>query len=810
MNWRRIIALALALLATPVIRAQQSTVGHGGGGATNGIQMLGGSGTNTSLRTPTLINPTFSGGFSGTLNGNPAGLSNASASASGIVSSSRYLESFAAPADSYWASVAPVPPIILETAFGNTGGENETTIKEAIDGAVTNGFVNAGVGWLLIDDCFAYRASPTADLQANPAWFPGGMSNLVYYAHQRGLKVIVYFSDDPSGFTSAANASSYGHEIQDAGVCATNWLVDGFKMEGDTDTASFQREQLFLQTCFQTGRKFWVQSTTGLGSSTYSGASVNLDPAIDSHQKWSSANYVSLPGSWDPTADPSWDNLWPHFYDAVKRSDRYRVGHYAEFAGNFINGPFGGSYGPLKGWLEMAVMIPAPIDWASSETWTLAYSPKRQMLTNSFYQAMLLNPYVSGATEPYMVVIGNRTNSISLRPMDSPTGPDYAAWFRVQSTNSIDGAVTLTLPLTNLVSSGGSFTTKGSNVWTFFNPWSGAIEAYATNQYSAAWTGPTSQLFRISPGFKIPPFAPGANLMGDFYFTGFSSNAPAASVGIIRNLGQNSAALTIAGVTYSNGVSMTAPASITYPLGAAVSSFSGTFGLEDRIVQNGDGTTVALAVYVDGVLAWQSASIGTSAGATNFVINTAGAKFITFALSGVPGSASQPLYECGDLTGSFNVPKANGQFAPALLAVKNTDTTRTTTTTFADDPELQVVLEGGATYQFDGQLVFWNSTTGAGFKAQSSFTGSTWFFQGRNVDAQWASTILDLSYPDHNGDTFLAFNRAPTYQDGSITTRGVISTKTGGVFKVQWAQQTSSAATTHLGQGSYLRFTRIR
>ncbi|MDE2099804.1 MAG: hypothetical protein KGL39_21305 [Patescibacteria group bacterium] len=83
--WVATVAGLVAVLLGFTARADMGNTGSygsiggsAGGGATNGIQMLGGSGTNNTLMTPTIINATFTGGVLG-LSGSGAALTNLAA-----------------------------------------------------------------------------------------------------------------------------------------------------------------------------------------------------------------------------------------------------------------------------------------------------------------------------------------------------------------------------------------------------------------------------------------------------------------------------------------------------------------------------------------------------------------------------------------------------------------------------------------------------------------------------------------------------------------------------------------------------------
>ena len=64
---------------------------------------------------------------------------------------------------------------------------NEQLIKETIDQFISSGLVDAGYKYINLDDCWQKSRSEDGTIQADPETFPSGISNLVEYAHRKGL-----------------------------------------------------------------------------------------------------------------------------------------------------------------------------------------------------------------------------------------------------------------------------------------------------------------------------------------------------------------------------------------------------------------------------------------------------------------------------------------------------------------------------------------------------------------------------------------------------------------------------------------------
>ena len=108
----------------------------------------------------------------------------------------------------------------------------EQSVKAVIDAMVNSGMRDAGYRYVNLDAGWAARTrGPDAQLRADPARFPDGMSALVRYAHDRGKLFGLYSS--PYNQTCGQGpdiASAPGHELSDARTFAA-WGVDYLKYD---------------------------------------------------------------------------------------------------------------------------------------------------------------------------------------------------------------------------------------------------------------------------------------------------------------------------------------------------------------------------------------------------------------------------------------------------------------------------------------------------------------------------------------------------------------------------------------------------
>jgi len=138
-----------------------------------------------------------------------------------------------------------------------------------------------------------------------------------------------------------------------------------------------------------------------------------------------------------------------------------------------------------------------------------------------------------------------------------------------------------------------------------------------------------------------------------------------------------------------------------------------------------------------------------------------------------------------------------------VTAIKVSDTTRSSTTTFADDPDLTVPVAANINYYVDAMLLYDTAATPL-IKFQLTVpSGATryWVFNGLATSVTATGDgVVRLSDK---------VNALGTAGAGSITgapLRGtVLNGSTAGFATLQWAQNVSNAANTILKAGSWLR-----
>ena len=164
-----------------------------------------------------------------------------------------------------------------------------------------------------------------------------------------------------------------------------------------------------------------------------------------------------------------------------------------------------------------------------------------------------------------------------------------------------------------------------------------------------------------------------------------------------------------------------------------------------------------------------------------------------------------PTWSVGEVLASADV---NSWFVP-LIGYKASDTSRSSTTSQTNDPDLIVAVAANAVYYFDLWLNYEGSTQGssdlklgmavpasATLKSSASYVNSS----GGSVVEVYYNNGAAALVPGTNG----AGNIRGFYMKGTVA----ISSTSGNVA-LSWAQNTSSGTATVLHAGSALKLRRI-
>lgn len=153
---------------------------------------------------------------------------------------------------------------------------------------------------------------------------------------------------------------------------------------------------------------------------------------------------------------------------------------------------------------------------------------------------------------------------------------------------------------------------------------------------------------------------------------------------------------------------------------------------------------------------------------------------------------------------------ANEYFAQQQIVIKTSTESVTSSTTVQDDNELSMTLNANTNYWLDGLIIIDGAAAGD-FKPQFVVPSGTirWLADGPDSSAAATTDIVDRNWKAGSLTTIVG-----TVASGTSTVlpvSGIIRTgASGGTFKLQWAQGTSSATATRVFLDSFLRVTRMK
>ncbi len=144
---------------------------------------------------------------------------------------------------------------------------------------------------------------------------------------------------------------------------------------------------------------------------------------------------------------------------------------------------------------------------------------------------------------------------------------------------------------------------------------------------------------------------------------------------------------------------------------------------------------------------------------------------------------------------------------------KSSNTTRTSTTTFSDDPDLTMQVEANATYFVEFHLHY-ASLDAAKFKTEwtvpSGSTGNKCVIGPGSTANQADVDNVSGRYGVHGFATDVTYGtRNSTVSQAYALETATLITTNAGTLAIRWAQATSNASDTTLYATSLMRVTRI-
>ncbi|KAJ3649625.1 hypothetical protein Zmor_021356 [Zophobas morio] len=230
---------------------------------------------------------------------------------------------------------------------------SEKLFKEMADHLVSDGYLEAGYEYLIIDDCWMSKERDSEGrLQPNATRFPSGIKALSDYVHDKGLKFGIYA--DYGTKTCAGYPGSHGYLEIDAKTFA-DWGVDYLKLDGCyADLTDLQPGYIEMGNYLnQTGRPI-VYSCSWPAYQEPKGVKPNYTALQDTCNLWR---------NWDDI-DDTWSNVTSILKWFSTNQDRIAsfsgVGHWND-PDMLIIGNFGLSYEQSKAQMAIWAIMAAPL-----------------------------------------------------------------------------------------------------------------------------------------------------------------------------------------------------------------------------------------------------------------------------------------------------------------------------------------------------------------------------------------------------------------------------------------------------------------
>ncbi len=145
---------------------------------------------------------------------------------------------------------------------------------------------------------------------------------------------------------------------------------------------------------------------------------------------------------------------------------------------------------------------------------------------------------------------------------------------------------------------------------------------------------------------------------------------------------------------------------------------------------------------------------------------------------------------------------------------KTVDTTKTSTTTVAADPELQITLAANAVYCWDGWVKYSADPTAdfvVDFTAPSGALGEWGAHGAGSSTAGQTSAGYSIRTESNDIQQFRTYYGTTAADNTPLTVffYGTVRTSSGGTFSLDWAPSNSVASPVTVYTDSWLRFQRV-
>jgi len=152
-----------------------------------------------------------------------------------------------------------------------------------------------------------------------------------------------------------------------------------------------------------------------------------------------------------------------------------------------------------------------------------------------------------------------------------------------------------------------------------------------------------------------------------------------------------------------------------------------------------------------------------------------------------------------------------------IIAWKAAETSRASTTTLADDPDLKATLEANKTYRIYGVMTFRANGSVSGLTSHMNYTGGDFSYAGGCSSTglnnspgvafgRPAASSSDLQVPFH---MFQCDYSVPGNGTGWARVDAIFKTVAAGVLSLQWAQTTADTTPVTVNAGSFFMLEKL-
>ncbi|EEB17658.1 alpha-N-acetylgalactosaminidase, putative [Pediculus humanus corporis] len=299
---------------------------------------------------------------------------------------------------------------------------SEKLLREMADRMSSDGYLNAGYEYLIIDDCWLERERGSdGKLKEDRQRFPSGMKNLSDYIHSKGLKFGIY--EDYGTKTCGGYPGIIGHLEKDAELFKS-WDVDYVKLDGcysepfDMDEGYIEFGKSLLNT-----RRPMVYSCSWPFYQELVGMAPNFTLISKHCNLW--RNYDDIEDSWNSVV-----SIINYFGDRQELIGKYSgPGHWND-PDMLIIGNYGLSYSQAKAQMAIWSILSAP----------LIMSNDLRNIRPEFKE-ILLNKDAIEINQHELGISGKRKYRAKVwtKPLD-PIAPKTNVWALAVLSKRIDGA----------------------------------------------------------------------------------------------------------------------------------------------------------------------------------------------------------------------------------------------------------------------------------------------------------------------------------------------------------------------------------